>query len=141
MNAITYNSNVLTEPSGLFPQDVNITNKMFSLRADNVDDTKDSYGQHKDDMGDEEKDNYEEKQAQAASAMYTNWPSSIYAYLKFGYDNTLANQMRKQGTTFKKWVDSVMTHVQTYYRHKSLPTKIQFKVRKNYFTTHDNIKI
>ena len=92
-------------------------------------------------MGDEEKDNYEEKQAKAASAMVTNWPKSIYAYLKLGYDNTRANKMIARGTTFEKWVDSVMTHVQTYYRHKSLPTKIQFKVRKNYFTTHDNIKI
>jgi len=109
-------------PSGLFSHDV-------SLRMDDVDDTNDSYGKHKDNMGDEEKDNYEEKQAQAASAMVTNWPTSIYAYLKLGYDNTLANQMRAQGTTFEKWIDSVMTHVQTYYRHKSLPTKIQLKYK------------
>jgi len=108
------------EPSGLFSKDV-------TLRSDDVDDTNDSYGKHKDNMGDEEKDNYEEKQAQAASAMVPNWPRSIYAYLKLGYDNTLANQMRAQGTTFEKWIDSVMTHVQTYYRHKSLPTKIQLK--------------
>ena len=121
--------NVLLEPSGLFSQDI-------TLRSDDFDDTKDSYGKHKDNMGDEEKDNYEEKQARAASFNVPNWPKSIYAYLKLGYDNTLANQMRAQGTTFEKWVDSVMTHVQTYYRHKSLPTKIQLKVSKIYFIIH-----
>ena len=44
--------NVL-EPTGIFPVDA---------RIDGVDDSDDTYGKHKDEMGDEEKDNYEEKE-------------------------------------------------------------------------------
>ena len=80
-------------------------------------------------MGDEEKDNFDEKMAKASAMNVPSWPSKIYAYVKLGYDNSLAAQMTKQGTTFAAWADSVMTHVQTHYRHKSLPTKIEFKVK------------
>lgn len=94
-----------------------------------VDNSDVKYKKHKDGMGDEEINTYEENKVAAAADHIPNWPKSVYAYLKFGYDNTFAYQIwRKQKTTFKKWIDSVMTHVQTYYRHKSLPTKIEFKV-------------
>jgi len=96
----------------------------LSSRAD------DAYGKHKDDMGDEEEDLYDELAADAAASAASSWPSKRYAYVKFGYDNTLKAQMDKEGTTFNKWIDGVMTHVQTYYRHRSLPTKIEFKYNK-----------
>ena len=107
------NEFVLLEGSALLP---------LSSRAD------DAYGKHKDDMGDEEEDLYDELAADAAASAASSWPSKRYAYVKFGYDNTLKAQMDKEGTTFNKWIDGVMTHVQTYYRHRSLPTKIEFKV-------------
>merc|ERR1712136_677586 len=113
-----------TGPSGIFAPDLNIN---FESDRESLDDSDEEYHKHDDGMGDEEKETYEEKKVAAAAAYTPNWPNSIYAYLKLGYDNTLANQMRAQGTTFEKWIDSVMTHVQTYYRHKSLPTKIQLK--------------
>ena len=118
-------SNLIAGPSGIFAPDLNIN---FESDRESLDDSDEEYHKHDDGMGDEEKETYEEKKVAAAAAYTPNWPNSVYAYLKFGYDNTLARQMTRQGTTFKKWIDSVMTHVQTYYRHKSLPTKIQFKV-------------
>ena len=58
-----------------------------------------------------------------------SWPDEIFAYVKFGYDSTLKNQLENvDKTDFATWVDAVMTHVQTHYRHSSLPTKVQFKV-------------
>ena len=94
----------------------------LSSRAD------DAYGNHKDDMGDEEENLFDELAADAAASAAVTWPEKIYAYVKFGYDNTMQDQMENDGTTFNKWIDGVMTHVQTYYRHGSLPTKIEFKV-------------
>ena len=85
-------------------------------------------------MGDEEEDLFEELAADAAASAYTSWPSKIYAYIKFGYDNTLKAQLDKDGTTFNTWIDGVMTHIQTYYRHYTLPTKIEFKVNIGSFT-------
>merc|ERR1711997_858093 len=67
--------------------------------------------------------------AKTGAAM--TWPSERYAYVKFGYDNTLKNQLASVGKSFNTWVDSVMTHVQAHYRHSSLPTKIQFKYDKS----------
>ena len=86
-------SYVLLGPSGLFAVDPRM----------DMDSSNDAYGKHKDEMGDEQKDNYEERKASAAASYQTNWPTSIYAYLKLGYDNTLAKQMRDQGTTFETW--------------------------------------
>ena len=63
-----------------------------------------------------------------------SWPREIFAYIKFGYDRTLNNQLEyTDRTKFSTWIDSVMTHVQTHYRHRSLPTKIQFKVRSLFY--------
>ena len=83
--------------------------------------------------GDEEEDLLMELEAEvtAKTGAAMTWPSERYAYIKFGYDNTLKNQLSSIGTTFNTWIDSVMTHVQAHYRHSSLPTKIQFKVTNN----------
>jgi len=105
------------EPSGLL---------RLSSRAGG----KRKWGKHNDDMGDEEEDLMEEFAADAAASAAVTWPDKRYAYLKFGYDNTLQSQMNQDGTTFNTWIDGVMTHVQTYYRHSSLPTKIEFKYDK-----------
>ena len=78
--------------------------------------------------GDEEIDLSYELQADLQEANVQTWPGQRYAYLKFGWDRTLKKQLQSEGTTFPTWIDSVMTHVQTHYRHSSLPTKIQFKV-------------
>ena len=118
--------NLTSGPTGIFKPDLQMNFDSDRLSVDNSDI---KYKKHKDGMGDEEINTYEERKIEAAAAHIPNWPKSVYAYLKFGYDNTFARQIwRRQKTTFKKWIDSVMTHVQTYYRHKSLPTKIQFAV-------------
>ena len=89
-----------------------------------------TFEKHGDAMGDEEEDLSLVLQSAKAysTAGTTTWPSERYAYVKFGYDNTLSNQLTSDGTTFAAWIDSVMTHVQTYYKHSSLPTQIIFKV-------------
>merc|ERR1711944_368354 len=74
------------EPSGLFPTD---------LSLDRLDDSNDDFKDHKDEMGDEEKDNFDEKMAKASAMNVPSWPSKIYAYVKLGYDNSLAAQMTK----------------------------------------------
>ena len=90
------------------------------------------FKKHGDAMGDEEVDLSVVLRAVKAystsGATDRSWPSERYAYVKFGYDNTISTQLTSDGTTFAAWIDSVMTHVQTYYQHASLPTQIQFKV-------------
>jgi len=80
-----------------------------------------------DKMGDEEENLTMELEADAQTSAAVSWPRKQYAYVKFGYDKTMKKQLKKQGTNFATWVDSVMTHVQQYYRHYTLPTKIEFK--------------
>ena len=89
-------------------------------------------GYHKDDdkMKDEminDADEVSEAEVYKASGAVT-WPTDLYAYLKFGYDNSMKTQMATEGTTIAKWIDTNMAHVQAYYRHDSLPTRINFKV-------------
>ena len=79
-------------------------------------------------MGDENIDSLYELQADLEASDGVTMPSELKAYLKFCYDRTLKRQLDKDNTDFGTWIDSVMTHVQTHYRHPSLPTKIQFKV-------------
>ena len=79
-------------------------------------------------MGDELEDAAMEQFADAVSSEVTAWPPEIYTQVKFGYENTMKAQLAADGTTFDKWIDAVMTHVQTYYQHPTLPTKIIFKV-------------
>ena len=86
------------------------------------------FGKDNDEMGDEEEDLLLELEADAKTGAAMTWPSEVYAYVKFGYDNTLKNQLAADGVSFNDWVNSVMTHVQAHYRHHTLPTKIQFKV-------------
>ena len=87
-------------------------------------------------MGDEEEDLVEELMAEAQTGAANAWPPEIYAYLKFGYDKTMKKQLKKDGISFADWIAKVMTHVQAYYRHSSLPTKIQFKVCKKIIQPH-----
>ena len=111
---------LITEPSGVFPT----KNRNEKCNAEGT------FEKHGDAMGDEEEDLSLVLQSAKAysTAGTTTWPSERYAYVKFGYDNTLLNQLTSDGTTFAAWIDSVMTHVQTYYKHSSLPTQILFKV-------------
>ena len=81
-------------------------------------------------MGDELVDPLLEFEAEQEPEEFKNWPPELYVYLKFGYENTMKAQLDSDGTTFATWIDEVMTHVQSYYRHPTLPTKIQFKVSK-----------
>merc|ERR1711936_118922 len=114
-----------TELSGKFP----LKNREGGSKCE-VDEEFEEDG---DGMGDEEEDLLMELEAEvtAKTGAAMTWPSERYAYIKFGYDNTLKNQLSSIGTTFNTWVDSVMTHVQAHYRHSSLPTKIQFKYDKS----------
>ena len=106
---------VYIEPSGIFAPHSRIN---------------DGYHKHDDDMGDEMENDVDE--AAEAEVYQTSgavtWPTNLYAYLKFGYDNTMKTQMATEGTTIAKWIDTNMAHVQAYYRHDSLPTRINFKV-------------
>ena len=88
------------------------------------------FTKHNDEMGDEEKNPLDEALAGALASAAVAWPLNLYAYVKFGYDNTMKSQLESDGISFGDWVDSVMTHVQTYYQHLTLPTKIMFKVFK-----------
>ena len=88
-----------------------------------------TFKKHEDEMGDEEIDLSLELRAIAQASVSVTWPEERYAYLKLCYDRTLKKQLEQDSTNFTSWVNSVMTHVQTHYRHPSLPTKIQFKVR------------
>ena len=80
-------------------------------------------------MGDEEIDLSLELRAIAQASASVTWPEERYAYLKLCYDRTLKKQLEQDSMNYTTWVNSVMTHVQTIYRHPSFPTKIQFKVR------------
>ena len=90
----------------------------------------DEYKKKNDEMGDEEEDDLEELLSEAAlkTGAANTMPPKLYAYLKFGYDTSLKQQLSQDGTSFNTWIDSVMTHVQSYYRHSSLPAPIEFKV-------------
>ena len=56
------------------------------------------------------------------------WPSTLTVYVKFIWENTLKAQLDADELTFPDWIESVMTHVQTYYKHDTLPTDILFEV-------------
>ena len=90
-----------------------------------------TFGKDNDEMGDELEDlllELEAAEEEYDTAGSVSWPTSIYAYVKFGYENTMKAQLESEGTTIEAYIDSVMTHVQTYYKHTSLPTQILFKV-------------
>lgn len=83
---------------------------------------------HRDEMGDEKKDMEMELIADSVSAA-TSFPKKLYAYVKFGYDRTMKAQLESESTTIDKYIKSVMTHVQSYYKHPTLPTQIRFKYK------------
>merc|ERR1712179_52857 len=68
-----------------------------------------------------------EKAADALKSAAVTWPYERYAYVKFGYDRTIGSYLSSKNTNFQKWIDPVMTHVQSYYYHDTLPTRIKFK--------------
>lgn len=107
------------EPSGIFPP--------LKNRDGQCNETG-QYHIHNDTMGDEEVDLLVDLEAALSAEGYTYWPRERYAYVKFGYDKSLNRQLGKERKRFADWVNPVMAHVQSYYRHYSLPTKIQFKV-------------
>ena len=88
-----------------------------------------SFEKHDDEMGDEEEDLSLELRAAAQASAATTWPEERYAYVKLCYDRSLKGQLENDNTDFDTWADAVMTHVQSHYRHPSLPTKIQYKVQ------------
>ena len=76
-------------------------------------------------------DSLEEEEAQKILNNHgrVSRPYKSYAYAMFGYDKTLRNRLANvDRTSFNDWIDEIMTHVQSYFRHHSLPTKIEFKV-------------
>lgn len=82
---------------------------------------------HNDKMGDEEEDPVMDQFAAEVADEAVQWPNELHAVVKFGYENTLKAQLTSDDTTFTPWIDSVMAHVQSYYKHSTLPTKIIFK--------------
>jgi len=104
-----------TEPSGIHHP---------TMRQDT------GYTNHDDEMGDEEKD--AEKEFEAEEAL-VDAPESfafkkkLYAYIKFGYEKSMKEQLDSEGKSIENFIDDVMTHVQSYYKNPSLKTKILFK--------------
>ena len=72
-----------------------------------------------------------EMEVEAASGS-ANLPASLNAIIKFGYETSMKDKMKEVGTNFNNWIDSVMAHVQTYYKHHSLPTQIIIQVFTKY---------
>ena len=90
-----------------------------------------NFERHFDKMGDEmenEEDEFLADTFAKDTAKSINWPSALYAYIKFGYENTMKSQLEADGKTMAEYVDEVMAHVQSYYKDASLPTPIEFKV-------------
>ena len=108
---------VSIEPSGIF---------VPNSRSDG------GYHLHNDKMGDEMENDADEAAEEEIyrTSKGVTWPTDLEAYLKFGYDNTMKAQLAKDSTTFAKWIDANFAHVQAYYRHNTLPTRINFKVYK-----------
>lgn len=79
--------------------------------------------------GDDEEEDFgmELRALDAETGEAVTWPDARYAYVKFGYDKTLAAQLATDGISFSDWIDGVMAHVQAYYKHSTLPTQILFK--------------
>ena len=55
-------------------------------------------------------------------------PSKLKAVIKFGFDEALSHRLDSVETDFTTWITSVMAHVQSYYQHSSLGTKILLEV-------------
>ena len=81
---------------------------------------------NKDEFRDEYIDELED--GVADSRQTVTWPDNLYAAVKFGYENTMKEKLEEEGISFTKWIDGFMAHVQSYYKHPSLPVQIIFKV-------------
>ena len=75
--------------------------------------------------GDEEKNDEEENAAH--NVRTTSIPSKLKATIQFGYEDGMKEALG--GEDFDAWVQTVMVHTQTHYRHaESLGTTIEFEV-------------
>merc|ERR1711899_100176 len=75
--------------------------------------------------GDEEKNDEEENAAHDVRT--TSIPSKLKATIQFGYEDGMKEALG--GEDFDAWVQTVMVHTQTHYRHaESLGTTIEFEV-------------
>merc|ERR1712223_2116343 len=76
--------------------------------------------------GDEVIDDEEEKRV--ASFKATSVPRKLKATIKFGFDQTLSDELGGR-TSFDSWISEVFTHTQAHFRHsESLGTEIEFEV-------------
>ena len=80
-------------------------------------------------------DDWEKREMEVAAASgyyYGNLPTTLTAKIKFGYETSMKDKLSSVGTDFNDWIDSVMPHVQTYYKHASFPTQVIFQVFTKY---------
>ena len=77
--------------------------------------------------GDEEV-NLNEEQAENEAEVRTI-PSKLKATIRFGYDTSMKEYCTEHNTTFDEMIETIFTHTQAHYRHKSLGTIIEFEVR------------
>ena len=78
--------------------------------------------------GDEVIDDEEEKRV--ASFEATSVPRKLKATIKFGFDQTLSDELGGR-IGFDSWISQVFTHTQAHFRHsESLGTEIEFEVCK-----------
>jgi hypothetical protein len=87
--------------------------------------TDDGYTKEEGDEEVNEADEAAEEEIAARVETFT-FPASLRATLKFGYENSMKQQLGKLGIDFKSFADSVMAHVQTYYKHATLGTQVLF---------------
>ena len=88
--------------------------------------------------GDEVIDDEEEKRA--ASIEATSVPRKLKATIKFGFDQTLSDELGGR-TGFDSWISQVFTHTQAHFRHsESLGTEIEFEVCKLMKIFHHPLK-
>ena len=77
----------------------------------------------------------EEEMTVKGGAERISFPQRLFAYIKFGYDKSAKDYFnlvlkRPAGPydSMGDYIDAVMTHVQSYYEHVTLTTKVEFKV-------------
>ena len=78
--------------------------------------------------GDEEVNDELEEFVHSVDISSTTIPTKLAATVQFGYEDGMLAAL--DGEDFDSYIQSVMTHVQSYYRHsESLGTTIELEVR------------
>ena len=78
--------------------------------------------------GDEEINDELEEFVHSVDISSTTIPTKLAATVQFGYEDGMLAAL--DGEDFDSYIQSVMTHVQSYYRHsESLGTTIELEVR------------